>query len=65
RAFAKVALKKLGLRALVDVIPLDASLVRGSHGLAPLPGEEPVVITDTPPDSMESLGLWVRKRLQA
>jgi hypothetical protein len=25
--------KKLGLRTLVDVIPLDATLVRGSHGL--------------------------------
>ena len=24
--------KKLGLRGLLDVIPLDASLVKGSHG---------------------------------
>jgi predicted AlkP superfamily pyrophosphatase or phosphodiesterase len=34
--FAKVALtllkKKLGFRYLMDVIPLDASLVKGSHG---------------------------------
>ncbi len=28
----KLAKRKLGLRALLDVIPLDASLVRGSHG---------------------------------
>src|SRR6202040_957923 len=34
RAIAKVLMKKLGLRTLVDVIPLDASLVKGSHGLA-------------------------------
>ena len=27
--------KKLGLRALLDVIPLDATLVRGSHGRVP------------------------------
>lgn len=27
--------KKLGLRTLLDVIPLDASLVRGSHGRIP------------------------------
>jgi hypothetical protein len=36
----------LGFRALLDVIPLDASLVRGSHGradaAAPL---KPVLIT--------------------
>ena len=27
--------KKLGLRALLKVIPLDATLVRGSHGRVP------------------------------
>jgi hypothetical protein len=27
--------KKLGFRALLEVIPLDASLVRGSHGRIP------------------------------
>jgi predicted AlkP superfamily pyrophosphatase or phosphodiesterase len=31
----KLALRKAGLRTLLDVIPLDASLVRGSHGIAP------------------------------
>ena len=34
RAIRKVVMKKLGLRTLVDVIPLDPTLVRGSHGLA-------------------------------
>ena len=32
RAIAKVLMKKLGLRTLVDVIPLDASLVRSTNG---------------------------------
>ena len=27
--------KKLGLRMLMDVIPLDANLVKGSHGTLP------------------------------
>lgn len=29
---AKLAMKSLGFRTLLDVIPLDATLVRGSHG---------------------------------
>lgn len=37
--------KKLGLRALMEVIPLDASLVKGSHGRDQVPvGEQAVVI---------------------
>lgn len=37
--------KKLGLRGLLEVIPLDASLVRGSHGRDQVPeGERPVAI---------------------
>ncbi|MCF7734090.1 MAG: alkaline phosphatase family protein [Akkermansiaceae bacterium] len=37
--------KKLGLRGLLDVIPLDASLVRGSHGRDRVPdSEQPVVL---------------------
>jgi len=31
----RLARKKLGLRMLMDVIPLDASLVQGSHGREP------------------------------
>lgn len=31
----KLARRKLGLRTLLDVIPLDASLVKGSHGRRP------------------------------
>ena len=37
--------KKLGLRGLLDVIPLDASLVRGSHGRDQVaPEERPVLL---------------------
>ena len=40
--------KKLGFRALLDVIPLDASLVKGSHGRDKVPeSEQPVFIADT------------------
>ncbi|MFZ4262551.1 alkaline phosphatase family protein [Sphingobacterium sp. HJSM2_6] len=33
RAIFKLLLKKIGLRAVLDITPLDASLVQGSHGL--------------------------------
>ena len=37
--------KKLGIRGLLDVIPLDASLVKGSHGRDRVPeAEQPVFI---------------------
>ena len=32
---ARLAKKKLGMRYLMDVIPLDATLVKGSHGRVP------------------------------
>lgn len=34
-AAGKVIWRKIGFRALMDVIPLDASLIKGSHGLRP------------------------------
>jgi predicted AlkP superfamily pyrophosphatase or phosphodiesterase len=41
--------KRLGFRMLMDVIPLDASLVRGSHGARPRdPADHPVLITRRP-----------------
>ncbi|KJH73350.1 alkaline phosphatase family protein [Aliterella atlantica] len=43
---AKLLKKKLGFRYLMDVIPLDASLVRGSHGSINVPPqEEPLFIS--------------------
>jgi len=39
--------KRLGFRALMDVIPLDASLVGGSHGRVEQPeAERPILISD-------------------
>src|SRR5437867_1658798 len=41
--------KKLGFRILMDVIPLDATLVKGSHGCRPASSADwPVLITDQP-----------------
>jgi predicted AlkP superfamily pyrophosphatase or phosphodiesterase len=44
---SKLARRKLGFRTLLDVIPLDASLVKGSHGRQPAIDEAdtPIVIT--------------------
>jgi len=50
--------KKLGFRTLLDVIPLDASLVKGSHGRLPSsPDEGPLVIskeTNLLPSTLEA-----------
>jgi hypothetical protein len=35
RAAARLAQKKLGFRYTMDVVPLDANLVKGSHGRLP------------------------------
>ncbi|MEL7160619.1 MAG: nucleotide pyrophosphatase/phosphodiesterase family protein [Bacteroidota bacterium] len=46
RIAAKVLGNKLGLRTLMDVIPLDATLVKGSHGRVPeSDGHKPVFIS--------------------
>lgn len=45
----KLLKRKLGFRALLDVIPLDATLVKGSHGRPPSSREKgPVFITNQP-----------------
>ena len=41
----KLAKRKLGLRTLLDVIPLDASLVRGSHGRQDAGDHGPLCLT--------------------
>ncbi len=42
----KLLKKQIGFRYLMDVIPLDASLVRGSHGATTVaPGDKPLFIT--------------------
>ncbi|MFW6058740.1 MAG: alkaline phosphatase family protein [Phycisphaeraceae bacterium] len=48
--------KKLGFRTLMDVITLDASLVRGSHGRVDLPGERlPVMIVPGEGEAVEEV----------
>ncbi|MEM8873387.1 MAG: nucleotide pyrophosphatase/phosphodiesterase family protein [Planctomycetota bacterium] len=45
RIARKLAARKAGLRAMLDVTPIDASCVRGSHGLVPSsPDEGPLLI---------------------
>ncbi|MFK8113445.1 MAG: alkaline phosphatase family protein [Rubripirellula sp.] len=65
RAFARVAQKKLGFRYKMDVIPLDANLVRGSHGIHPASVDDgPLVIgPDDPPDDMRDFSAYVRRLL--
>jgi predicted AlkP superfamily pyrophosphatase or phosphodiesterase len=56
RAFRRLIQKKLGFRTLFDVVPLDAGLVRGSHGLwAGDPLDRPLLIGDgpAPPERLE------------
>jgi predicted AlkP superfamily pyrophosphatase or phosphodiesterase len=42
--------RKLGFRSLLDVIPLDSSLVRGSHGLVDTSGPDAPVFLSSEPD---------------
>jgi hypothetical protein len=49
RAIRKLMQKKLGFRTLFDMIPLDATLVHGSHGLSAAdPLDRPVLVGDGP-----------------
>jgi predicted AlkP superfamily pyrophosphatase or phosphodiesterase len=54
--------KKLGFRMLMDVIPLDASLVKGSHGCRPRARTEwPILIAGSevaPPPQLESTDVY-------
>jgi predicted AlkP superfamily pyrophosphatase or phosphodiesterase len=47
RAAYKLLRKKMGLRYVMDVIPLDATLIKGSHGrIGVSPEYNPVIITN-------------------
>jgi predicted AlkP superfamily pyrophosphatase or phosphodiesterase len=49
RAAYKLLRKKTGLRYVMDVIPLDATLIKGSHGRSQVADEyKPVLITERP-----------------
>jgi len=55
--------KKLGFRGLMDVIPLDAPLVKGSHGRDEVPAEEqPLAIGPGAEEvaSAEAIFSWIR-----
>jgi predicted AlkP superfamily pyrophosphatase or phosphodiesterase len=60
RAAYRLAQKKLGMRYKMDVIPLDPSLVKGSHGLRPEPQHGPVIVGPNPPQSMELFKDYIR-----
>jgi predicted AlkP superfamily pyrophosphatase or phosphodiesterase len=62
--------KKLGFRYRMDLTPLDASLIEGSHGIPPeTPGEGPVLITEglDPPDepAMTDLKPWLLQQYRS
>lgn len=67
RAIARVAQKKLGFRYRVDVIPLDPSLVRGSHGLHTPPEDGPLVVgpkvNNAMPTDMREIKKYIRNLL--
>jgi hypothetical protein len=52
RAARRLLQKKLGFRTLFDVVPLDTTLVRGSHGLE-VPEQRPVMLGDGPAPGRE------------
>ncbi len=52
----KIFMRKLGARNLLDFIPLDTSLVKGSHGALPrTPNQGPVLISDTPQGAVDTM----------
>ena len=60
RAMFRLAQKKLGFRYRMDVIPLDTTLVRGSHGLHVPLEDGPVIIGPNPPSDMCQFKDYVR-----
>ena len=64
KAMMRLAQKKLGMRYRMDVIPLDANLVRGSHGLENAPEDGPLVIGPTPPSDMRDFKKYIRELLE-
>ena len=66
RAMARLAQKKLGLRYKMDVIPMDAAMVKGSHGVYPADDRNgPLIIGPSQtnndlPDDMRDFAAYVR-----
>lgn len=56
RMLLRLLQKQLGFRTLFDVVPLDAGLVRGSHGLAAASREQRPVMIGTGPQPHSEFG---------
>ena len=57
----KLLKKKLGFRVLMDIIPLDPSLIKGSHGIVPSETEDwPIIASDnlTAGESLEATDVY-------
>lgn len=66
KAIRRVMQKKLGFRYKMDVIPLDANLVKGSHGLRPQPDHGPLIIgPDERPDDMRGFKSYIERLLKS
>ena len=63
RAALRLIQKKIGFRYKMDVIPLDANLVKGSHGLRPLPQKGPLIIGPGAPGNMLQFKDYIRNLL--
>jgi len=55
RIASRILRSKLGMRYRMDVVPLDASLVRGSHGVLPIDRNEGPVFVSEDPDAPGAL----------
>ncbi len=56
KVIGKLLKKKLGFRAVLDIIPLDAKLVKGSHGRIPEDIEDyPILITNNNETILEEI----------
>lgn len=60
RAMGRLLQKKLGFRYRMDVIPLDAGLVGGSHGLVNPPEDSPLIIGPEAPGDMLQFKDYIR-----
>ena len=60
RAGMRLAQKKLGFRYRMDVVPLEPSLVKGSHGLANSPNDGALIIGPDAPENMLDFKQYVR-----
>jgi predicted AlkP superfamily pyrophosphatase or phosphodiesterase len=71
RVARRLVQKRLGLRMLLDVVPLDAGLVHGSHGLAAVESaDRPLLIGDGPAPAERDLPMcgvydWLLRALDS